>query len=53
VSPNQSEYARELAERIEREFNEGLSAFMARVVQRRQADEFQRRYDAMRDRAAA
>jgi hypothetical protein len=49
---DQNEFARELADRIHREFNEALSAFMSRAVQRRQAAEFQRRYDEMRRLAA-
>ena len=43
-----AEYAHQVAERITREFNESLSAFMGRVVRRRQADEFQRRYEEIR-----
>jgi hypothetical protein len=41
-------YAYRLAEYINHEFNERLAAFMARAVDRRRADEFQRRYDAAR-----
>jgi hypothetical protein len=54
VSPsNQNDYAQQLADRIQREFNDGLSAFMGRVIERRRAEEFQRRYDALRGRATA
>jgi hypothetical protein len=42
------DFAQELAERIMREFNANLCAFMSRAVHRRQAAEFQRRYDETR-----
>jgi hypothetical protein len=48
MTPPNPEYAQQLAERITREFNDGLSAFMSRAVQRRQAAEFQRRYEELR-----
>jgi hypothetical protein len=54
LAHNHPEFAQQLAEQIMREFNERLSAFMGRAVERRQAAEFQRRYDEQRRiRAAA
>jgi hypothetical protein len=50
---NNPEYAQQLADRIAREFNERLTEFMGRAVQRRQAAEFQRRYDELRRRGQA